>query len=102
MEFKSALSLGRDRASEPPPTAAAGAQGARQGSGRVRAPVVAVKLIKVVVLCSELGCAGWSLWSSSLQCLWPSQQQCRTLLSLEVSWREGCVISTTTWMLSCG
>lgn len=66
----------------PLPVAAAGAQGlGRAVAPRVEAPAVAVELIKVV-LCSELGCAGWSLWSSSLQCPWPSEQQCRTLLSL--------------------
>lgn len=86
--------------------AAAGAQGSgRAEAPQLRAPVVAVKLIKVVVLCSELVCAGWSLWSSSLQCPWPSEQQCRTLLSLGVCWREGSVgviVSTMTWILSCG
>lgn len=62
----------------PLPLAAAGAQGTSKAvAPQVRALVVTVKLIKVVVLCSELGCAGWSLWSSSLQCLWPSEQQCR-------------------------
>lgn len=66
----------------PLPLAAAGAQGpGRAVTPQIGALAVAVNLIKVV-LCSELGCAGWGLWSSSLQCPWPSEQQRRTLLSL--------------------
>lgn len=90
----------------PLPLRAAGAQGlGRAVAPRVRDSAIAVKLIKVVVLCPELGCAGWSLWSSSLQCLWTSEHQCRTLLCSGVCWREssiGIIVSTMTWMLSCG